>query len=233
MHHEIIKFLRENPGASSVRLAEEFLKFKSPSEKLAHLAITGILGNDRRCFYGDDGLWHPALLSASSMETKTIRATQWRAVHVLTGPQAPATIFHVSVWSIMPAPELKSAAWLENPGMLPHEERLSLESNRDQVFNVREKEANLVALAHIHDQGTPVMLSARHHALLRQEAAAQGVLFTDDVILLSQLFSAANIPMPKPFSLETSYRALFGRGPVLSNACAYGEALAQCAAEAL
>ena len=232
MHDEIIKFLRDNTGASSVRLAEEFLKFKSPVDKLAHLAITRILANDPRCFYGDDGLWHPSPLSGPAMEKKAIRSTQWHAVYVLSGaPNSPARMFHVSVWSIMPAPELESAAWLENPAVLSHEERLSLESNRDRPFNVQEREAHLFSLAHLHDRGVPVMLSARHHALLRQESADQGVCFTDDVVLISQLFSAAGIPAPRPFSLETSYRALFDRGPLLSDACSYGQALAQCAAE--
>src|SRR5271157_1732550 len=117
MHNEIIKFLRDNQAVSSVRLAEEFLKFKNPLEKLAHLAITGILGNDPRCFCGEDGLWHPAQLSQTGMETKTIRGTQWHAVYVLVGPRSvPARIFHVSVWSILPAPMLESSIWLENPG---------------------------------------------------------------------------------------------------------------------
>jgi hypothetical protein len=232
MHNEIIKYLRDNPGASSVRLAEEFLKFKSPVDKLAHLAITRILGDDRRCFFGDDGLWHPSPLSTSVIGTKAIRTTQWHAVHVLIGPsRVPTKIFHFSVWSIMPTPELEISAWLEDPGTLSHEERLSLESNRDRPFNAEEKEAHLVSLSHIYDEGMPVMLSARHHALLRRESAAQGVFFTDDVIFLSQLFDAAGIAVPKPFSLETSYRALFDRGPMLSNACAHGETLAECAAE--
>lgn len=232
MHNEIIKFLRDNQAVSSVRLAEEFLKFKKPSEKLAHMAITGILGNDPRCFCGEDGLWHPTQLSQTGIETKTIRGTQWHAVYVLVGPQtAPARIFHVSVWSILPAPMLKSSIWLENPGMLSHEEQLSLKSNHDLPFDDREREAHLVALSGLCEQGVPVMLSARHHAFWRQESAAQGAFCTDDVILISQLFKAAEIPLPKPFSLETSYRVLFDRGPVLSNASSYGEALAQCAAE--
>jgi Nuclease subunit of the excinuclease complex len=232
MHHEIVKYLRTNPGASSVLLAEEFLKFKSPSEKLAHVAITGILCNDARCFYGDDGLWYPARLSALSTDTKTIRETQWHAVHVLAGAQKiPAKIFHVSVWSIVPSPTLESAVWLENPNTLSHEERLSLISNHDRPYNPQEKEAHLIALAHLHEQGIPVMLSARHHALLRHEAAAEGILFTDDIIVLSHLFYAANMPVPRPFSLENSYRALFDRGPILSDAVSYGTALAQCAVE--
>jgi hypothetical protein len=232
MQSEIIQFLRDNQAASSVRLAEEFLKFKSPVDKLAHLAITRILGDDPRCFFGDDGLWRPSPLSAPAIATEAIRATQWRAVHVLIGPSgAPKKIFHFSVWSILPAPALESAAWLEDPGTLPHEERLSLESDRDRPYSPQEKEAHFLSLARIHDRGAPLMLSARHHAALRRESAAQGVFLTDDVILLSQLFSAAGIAAPKPFSLETSYRALFDRGPLLSNACSHGNALAQCAAE--
>jgi hypothetical protein len=232
MHEEIVKYLRENNGASSVRLAEDFLKFKNPAEALAHKAITAILNSDGHCFFGEDGLWHAREITPAQADFATIRNAKWQALYVLCPPAGNSLrAVHISIWSIAPLPELNTSFWLMDPKMLPHEERALLQSGLDRPFNPLENQTALESLGALGEQGIPILLSARDYALVRHIAAKAGSSFTDDAVLISQLFSAAGIALPKPLSLPACYRALFGIDPALSSAAAYGEALAQCAGE--
>jgi hypothetical protein len=232
MHEEIAIYLRENNGATSVKLAEEFLKFKDPAEALARKAIAAVLKSDGRCFFGEDGLWHARELIAAQADSAAIRDVKWHALYVLCPPAGNSMRpVHISIWSITPLPELETSLWLTDPETLPHEERALLQSGLDRPFNPLEIQTALESLGALGEQGIPILLSARDYALVRHIAAKAGSLFTDDAVLISQLFSAAGIALPKPLSLPACYRALFGVDPALSSAAAYGEALAQCAGE--
>jgi len=232
MHEEIATYLRENSGATSVRLAEEFLKFKDPAEALAHKAITAVLKSDGHCFFGEDGLWHAREVTPARADSAAIRETKWLALYVLCPPPGSSTRpVHVSIWSITPVPELNTSFWLTDPKTLPYEERASLQSGLDRPFDPLENQTALESLGTLGEQGIPIVLSGRDYALVRHLAAKAGSSFTDEAVLISQLFIAAGIALPKPLSLPACYRALFGVGPAPSSAAAYGEALAQCAGE--
>ena len=232
MHEEIAIYLRENSGATSVKLAEEFLKFKNPSEALAHKAIAAVLKSDGRCFFGEDGLWHAREITPAQADSPAIRDAKWLALYVLRPPAGNSMrAAHISIWSITPLLELETSLWLTDPKTLPYEERASLQSGLDRPFDPIEIQSALESLGAPREQGVPILLSARDYALVRHLAAKAGSSFTDDAVLISQLFIAAGIALPKPLSLPACYRALFNIDPPLSSAAAYGEALAQCAGE--
>jgi hypothetical protein len=227
----ILNHLRDSDGASSVDLASRILKFKNPEPSLAHRAITGILGKDRRCFFDNDGLWRASPIAAAPAGPE-LSALPWRAVQVLTGDQANRRkIFHVSVWTVLPSPTPAFGEWLESPAALSFDERSVLVSGGDTPFNENRKDEILSAIAQQCIDGVPVFLSGRHFAVLKYNAAMSGVALPEDAFLVSHLFSAAHVPFPKPITLSGCYAALFNRAPVLTNARGHGEALAHCVAE--
>ena len=232
MHEAILSYLRDNEGASSVELAKRFLKFKDPGEALAHRALTGILGRDSRCYFGEDRLWHASNAALAGAASGEIRSMPWRAVHVLNSRADGAVkALHVSVYAVFPSPAPVCNQWLENPEALSADEKAALASGLDLPFDRETREDCLCALAEMVREGRPVFLSSTQHALLARQTAMAGKLLTDDITLLSQLFVAAGISLPKPLTLNNCYRAIFEREPVLSAACKYGEALAECVAE--
>ena len=231
MHEEILAAVRGHNGVSSMDLAQQFLKFKNPDPALAHRAIAGILGRDRRCFFGDDGLWHASPLGAEPA-AQQLRAIPWRAVQVLTSAQeCRRKTLHVSVWTVSPAVEAVCSEWLESPAELAYDERMALVAGKDPPFDEKKRDAVVKAVVQQCRDGVSVFLSGSHHTALRHAAAMSGLAFMEEFFLLSHLFSVAHIPLPKPVTLSGCYSALFERDPVLTTARSHGEALAQCVAE--
>ena len=235
MHEEIVDFLRKRTGASSEELAKEFFKMKNPDPQLSRRMLDGVLGGDRRCFFGGDGLWHAAPVKAAEAALQAVqdlRAMPWHAVHVLLNPVgAGRKVFHVSVWSLFPAPAPLYNEWFENPETLSLEDRLSLVRNSDPPFHAQGLDDRIDALALLHRKGMPLFLTAGHSAMLLQFARERGAALSDNVSLISQLFHLAKLPLPRPFSLEECYRSLFERNLAPAGARGFGEALAECAAE--
>ena len=231
MHEEILINVRGHNGVSSMDLAQQFLKFKNPDPALAHRAITGILGKDRRCFFGGDGLWHASPVGTGPA-AQELRAMPWRAVQILTGAQeSRRKALHVSVWTIVPTVEAVCNEWLESPSVLTYDERTALVDGKDPPFDEKKREAVINAVAQQCRDSVSVFLSGSHHAALRHAAAWGGLALTDDFFLMSHLFSVAHIPLPKPVTLSGCYSALFERDPVLTSARSHGEALACCLVE--
>ncbi len=232
MHEEMLNRLRSSGGASSADLAREFFKFTNPDSTLAHRAVMGILGKDRRCFFDNEGLWHASPTAASATgAARDVRSIPWHAVHVLYGPAgAGKTIFHVSVWSIFPAISPRYNEWLVDPDTLPYEERLILTSASDEPFRSAAAFHRLEALASLCGQTAPLFLSWNQLAALRNDAAACSVAMSDNAVLMNLLLSAAGMPLPKPMTLAACYKALFERDCPSHCARSFGETLAQCAA---
>ena len=234
MIEEIFSLLRDGNGLSSMDLARDFLKFKNPDPSLAHRAIRGILGKDRRFSFGGDGLWHAVDISQSGPAAMELRAASWRAVHALTANQeAGGKILHVSVWSPLPEPESVLDVWLQPPSLLSYDERTALIQSVEPDFNEKQREEGLYAIAAQCMENIAVFLSFHQFSLLRHTLASPGIALPEEVFLLSHLFSAAQLSLPKPVSLAACYRVLFERDPILTNAPSYGAALARCVEELL
>jgi hypothetical protein len=229
MHDEILKRLRESNGVSSVDLARDFLKFINPVPALAERAVFAIIGKDRRCVREEDGLWRAAK-PATGPESVELRSMTWRAIHVLTG-QDGGKIFHLSAWSVFPEPSPSLNCWLEPMDKLSEDERSTLTSNSDLLFSLNARHEYLNAISLLCNENPVVFLSSRQFNLFNQAAATEGVSVREDVFLISHFFGAAEISLPKPLTLESCYRALFEREPVLSNAGSYGRILSECMLE--
>jgi hypothetical protein len=235
MHEEILNRLRCGQGISSEDLAREFLKFKNPDLTLAHRALAGILGKDRRCFFGKDGLWHASPIiqgKADSPANRDLRSVPWYAVHVLgTGESPNKKIFHVSVWTLFPTPAPCFNEWFENPQTLPYEEQLTLVSAADGHFGAKDINDHAEQLGMLCKQGVFLFLSGSQCSALHYLTASFGSIVSDDIILISQLFIAAEASIPRELSLSICYKTLFGHDPSPVSAHRSGEVLAQCAAE--
>jgi hypothetical protein len=235
MHEEIINLLRKGTGISSEELAREFFKMKNPVPVLSHRMIESVLGKDRRCYFGDDGLWHAAAVTfaeEAQRAAQDLKALPWLVVHVLVAPPIHENkIYHVSVWSPFPAPAELYQEWFENPESLPYEEQLSLVRTGNPPFNSKSIDDKIDALALLLEKGLPLYLSANHSAALERCAMTRGVSLPDNICLMSQLFHLAAIPVPKPFSVQNCYRSLFERELPSPDARGSGEFLALCAAE--
>jgi len=98
MNDEMIALLRESDeGVSSAALAERFLKFRSPVERLAHVAVEAILGKDQRCRFGEDDLWHAGPV-AQPDQAMPLAETPWAAVSALHHGR---DLVHVSIWTVL------------------------------------------------------------------------------------------------------------------------------------
>ena len=234
MLEEILNLLRDGNAVASIDLARDFLKFKNPDPALAHRALAGILGKDRRFYFGSDGLWHGAAPVEIGPETQSLRAVSWRCVHVLTGMHtATNKVFHVSVWNPLPDAQEVCQEWLEPPDLLAYDERTTLISSATPVFDENKKTERLFTIAEQCRENTAVFVSFDQFARLRRCASLAGIALPEEVFLLSHFFSAAQISLPKPLTLTACYHTLFDRDPVLTNAPSYGAALARCVAEIL
>jgi len=229
MRDDIVAYVKEHDGVSSKDLAQRFLKFKSPVEKLAHTAVLGILHTDPRCFYGPDTLWHAAAVPSAAPDDETFSNGDFVAIHVLSSSIAAHAIpLHVSAFKVAQIPELLSNIWLEDPAQLPQQEQEVLVSVRDRQFDKSEINDQMRALLSLCERATFVFLSYKDKMLFGERFGIEDAAIIENAICISSLFRAANILCSKPISLQSCYAALFGNHLGDSYAYKYGEALALC-----
>jgi hypothetical protein len=232
MHEEMIAYIRQHGPVSSQELAERFLKFKSPLAAMAHAAIKGILAADKRCCFGDDGLWCGAAVeneNAGAVSFSTVRVI---AVYLLSSSRESSSVqggkpIHVSAWTVEETPQLLHDVWITDPELLPQDEQEVLRSVRDRPFAL-EYCLDLLSLC---ENSVPVFMCSRDLALFSEAVAPWGGWPEENALVVPALMNAASIPVVRPLTLDACYRALFAEGPVLSYAYKYGECLAQCVRE--
>jgi hypothetical protein len=228
MNDDMLAYLRDNPeGVPSTALAEHFLKFQSPVEHLAHVAVTAILSKDRRCRLGDDGLWH-AVAPVRIESATALDDTPWAAVSAVHHGRE---LLHVSVWNVLPQPKLLAATWLVDPEGLSPDDQQRLRGPGDTPYNEEQREELLSALANGLADRVPVFMASREQSLLEWHCAPTGIFLGDDTMRLSQFFRAAGSAVPRPLDIESCYHELFGRRPLAVGATQRGRLLAECVAE--
>lgn len=230
INDDMVDFIcNREEGVSSLELAKSFLKFSNPDNKMAHIAVSGILRTEKRCFLGSDGLWY----REPKYDRKThlpIFSIPWTAVYILTGQvEGAETPFHISIWTPFQTQECILSEWLVNPLSLSYEEKETMKSVYDRQFEG--KDAVLSRVIKILDGKTVVFLSSHQQRLLYKQCSSRGEVITDDTLLLSQLFTIVEIPVPKPINLIHYFNVLFNRDPIVSSAYQYGEALSECVRE--
>ncbi len=230
MRDDIIAYVKLHDGVSSKDLAELFLKFKSPVEKLAHTAVMGILQRDPRCFFGPDNLWHAAIEPEAKSDEKLFATDEFIAIHLLSASvSGNAMPIHVSAFRVTQTPELLCNAWLRDPSQLPHQEQEILISVRDPQFDANTSNDRIRELLTTCTGATLVFLSGKDKSLFIDTFAVDDSPLVENAVCLSGLFKIANISYAKPLSLQSCYASLFGNHPGDAYAYKYGEALARCA----
>ncbi len=230
MREEMIKYVRLHDPVSSLELAQQFLKFKNPVEAMAHAAIKGILATDKRCCFGDDGLWHYAGSGIEGPAEETFSDTLFAAIFLLSLPRnLGGKPLHISIWTVDETPGLLYDAWLEDPDLLPQDEQEALRSIRDRPFAATDH-AEVLSIC---ENKVPVFLSSRDMALFSEGIAAGESWPMDEALVISTLMKAAKVPLPRPLTIDACYQTLRGEGPALSYAYKYGECLARCVRELL
>ncbi len=230
MNDRIIDYLCDNPrGATSLELAKKFLKFQNPDNNMAHFAIEGILKRDNRCVLGSNSLWQAKRIKNSTNKI-IIKEMPLACVYLLKNTSnSTENILHISIWSPFDMPNCLYSQWLIDSMLLPNNEQEILKSEYDTSFENRD--LSIAKIVGILDSHTLVFISSRQLQCLSDYCRKSGEFLTDDVILYSQLIRANDMSVPKPLSLITCYKLLFGNEPVLGPACSYGKAFTECVSE--
>jgi GIY-YIG catalytic domain len=239
MHDDMAAYVRQHEPVSSQELAEHFLKFKSPVQAMAHAAIKGILASDKRCCFGDDGMWHSARQEPGSQAALPLSDMRVIAIFLLWSPggrgrSVGVRPLHVSAWTVEDSPDLVYDAWLEDPDGLPQDEQEVLRSVRDRPFHNRPPEEPLAAeLLSICENRIPVFMTYRDLSFFFESIVPSESRAVDDALVVSTLMTCGHVPVPRPLSIDACYEAVFGTTPSLSYAYKYGECLALCVRELL
>ena len=228
MHEEIIAYLRRHGAASSVDVAREFLKFKNPDQKLAHVAVRGILGRDRRFLLGEDNLWRAAAQSERLAASQPLADVPWAAVYFLALPADPTVPAQVSLWTAVEPPQLLFERWLIDPASLSWEEQQTLASVSDAPFSDETRAEKAARLLSACEGKTLLFLSWRQQALFSNLVAQAGFSPPDDAILVSSLFLCCKRPAPRPLSLDECHKSVFGSSAPECYAYKRGERFALC-----
>ena len=211
MHDDIIAYLRNSPGgASSENIAAQFLKFKNADPLISHRTVQAILGQDQRCTFGKDNLWHAVKGAACDNRNDSILNIPWAAVHIVSSPNSENRLYYVAIWTILPEFQFVSATWLIDPATLPHEEQEFLVSVNDAPFGNKPMEDLLSQISTYLDDKVPVFISSRSYTLLSKACAMAGVSFTDNIVCLQELMTAAGTTVSRPLTLENCAREILG-----------------------
>jgi hypothetical protein len=228
---DMIAFIRSCPdGVPSYTLAETFLKFKNPDDRMAHIAVAGVLTRDHRCICDNSGLWF-IRKEYDTTENMPLEKTPWAVVYLLSTPSREDHILHASVWTPFETPHCLFSEWFVDPQVLSYEEQELLVSDHDAPFKKRDEA--LTHLIEVLGNRTILFLSSRQQRILHSICISMGESIPDDTMLISQLFQIQGMKIPKPLNLYTCYTQLFNREPALSSAYHYGEAFCECVLEIL
>jgi hypothetical protein len=224
----IIAYLRENAqGVGSREIAERFLKFKSPDERLAHLTVKGLLGKDKRCELDAEGRWH-AVAEQAAPGQPTLVELPWLAVNLHSSGR---DIAHVSLWTVFPEPAPLIAEWLVDPAGLSPDDRDILRPVEGEPWDPARRDEILAQVADALAEAVPVFASGRDEGVLQAHCSRAGTPLGDNALLLSQLLRAAGVSVPRPLSLEGCYSALLGSRLPAVDAAAGAMPLAEVVAE--
>ena len=232
LHDAIVAFLREHPeGVMAPVLAEKFLKLTSGDPKMAAVAIRAILGADRRCSPDAAGLWHAAAPSAAAA-AEPLQALPWSAVHCFADPEG-RRILYLALWELRPSPSCTMSAWLVDPQTLPYDERELLQSGADEPFDPARGIGTFCAGLRADKKRLPVFFSSSARALLASACSFDGEDLPDDDASVRELLKAADLPRPRPMTLEALETTVLGAARSGASARALGERFAVCVAELL
>lgn len=131
----IVEYLIESGGATSVDIAERFLKFKSPNEKMAEIPVSAVFKGVSGVNKDENGLWtyDASIVSESG---SSLLSQPWAFVSIMmTNDNKPMCL---SVSTIENSDDV-SVFWFINPEVLDEDLQVILRSGNDKYYNSYEK----------------------------------------------------------------------------------------------
>jgi hypothetical protein len=231
LHDAIVALLRERgDGVAPQEIALRFLKLKAADPRMAALAVKAILGPDRRCRLDEEGRWHATAESPAPDES--LRTIVWTACFGLTDP-LKRRILYGALWELAPLPACVKASWLLDPRTLPEDEQDQLITGADGPFDPAATLAVFCACLRAGGNRLPVFLDATARSLFAAGGLIDGEELPDDTVTVRELLKAADLPRPRPLTLDTLETVVLGSAQNGVSARAQGERFATCMAELL
>lgn len=222
---EMIRGIRANEnGLSSMELAEQYLKLKSPSESLARQMIESILTGDLRSAVGDDGLWH-----AVEVTNNDGRLNSWVSVYILTNPESPTRALHISVWPSGDESTRPISEWLVDPDAMTSVEQEQLRDATDAPYQASLIGEKISSVCKAMNGTLVVFFNSRQQGLFTRLCNGCGEEAPENTLLVRHLMKAAGLAAPRSFDLEFCGNEILGETPVFSSAMRYGQVLRDCA----
>jgi hypothetical protein len=208
MQEEIISYLREHPeGVSSQTLAELFLKFKKPEPLLAHMAISAILKNDIRCRMGNKNVWFAEIKKVTG---SSLRNEPFTAVYCLTDPsRLSRKLFYISICNIFENQLCTFNSWLaDSTSQVAKEAHAFFD---DAILTTKDTMTTEEVIQKVHESlknRIPVFITSFDYSIVKDILSQFGFYLTDNVVLLSELMSAAGFSIPRPLTLDSASHEL-------------------------
>jgi len=195
LHDTIIDFLRDNPdGVSSLDLAQQFLKLKSPDASMAHIAIKSILEKDQRCTFGEDQMWYAVTSGTENRDSIRLDELPWASVYMLEDPdKSRRRPMYVSIWTIESKPRCLLSSWIVDPKTIPHEEREFLLAGSEESYDPQVMDTIGTKISDLLENKIPLFLSLYHYSFLLALCLKKNILITDDTMVIGQLAKAGGI----------------------------------------
>jgi hypothetical protein len=229
MHEEIIEYIRSNKtGVMSKDLAEKFLKFRNPSENIAHAAIYGILSGDRRCIFDESKHWH-IVEKKERLSSEPLEKMPLSAVYLLCDSISGNTnVMYVAIWDIFPEPAYKWGFWVSDPSKSQNNGLYELINGPEEKYDSSLCYDQLTKLIdHLKDR-VPVLFSYNEFKHLLNLYKENGNILVDDNILVGELLTAASVRMPCTKTPRTLSDVIFGTQNYPQNVFRQGERFAEC-----
>lgn len=209
LERSIVKYLKDNEGASSIDIAERFLKFKSPNEQIACVPVTAVLKGIRGVLKRDDGLWffNPDITIKNN---DRLKYQPWSMISVLMTNENKPMCIGVSYMENI---DENDVFWLMDPAELDEDFQSVLRSGRDQEFKSPGESVEKL-YAKIKDR-IIICSSFKEQGMLARVLGQCFYSLPDDTYLLNNFIKVLDIKKGEPSDL---YKQFYGESPINNSA---------------
>lgn len=205
----IVEYLKDKKQSSSIDIAERFLKFKSPNEKMAEIPVSGVMKGIEGVNKNENGFWYYDSLLVKKRK-KLISCYNWYVVTLSLSNDNK--VICVSV-SILGHEKNCDVFWLKNPDETPEEMQVMLRSNSDKAFLSTADSVNNI-YNYIRN-GVLIVTSYKELGYLKKVLNYFSYYLPDESFLLSDFI---NITKIKKDSIEELYKQFYNEAIVTSSA---------------
>ncbi len=209
LERSIVEYLKEHGQATSVDIAERFLKFNSPNEQMANIPVTAVLKGVEGVFKNDKGLWSFDNTFVIN-EKKGLLNKPWAIVSIINGNDRIPICVAVSN---IESDENSKVFWLIDPEGLDEDLQTVLRSGMDNEFI--SAEASVAELYKELAEGMVICRSYKEQGLLARLLLQSFFTLPDETYLLSTFTRAVDIKMQE---IEKLYEQFYGEHPINNSA---------------